>query len=78
MLDRPGGTASDTSVFASCNQVEFLASGDIHVDNGSRETGKWEIFKETEIIYNPQLNFTFSPESETLNAIITRFREDDE
>ena len=78
MLDRPGGTLSDTSVFATCTRVDFLASGDLQVENGGLETGKWEIFKETEIIYNPQLNFTFSPDTETLNAIITRFREDDE
>ena len=48
------------------------------VEGSKNESGKWEMFKETEIIYNPQLNFTFSSEEETLNAIITRYREDDE
>jgi hypothetical protein len=76
--ERPSGTDADTSVFASCRKVTFKESGDILVEGESNETGKWEMFKETEIIYNPQLNFTFKPEEEVLNAIITRYREDEE
>ena len=78
VLERPGGTVSDTSVFASCTRITFKESGDVEVEGGRTETGKWEMFKETEIIYNPQLIFNFRPEEETINAIITRYREDDE
>lgn len=77
VLERPG-SATDASVFATCTQVVFEVSGDLEVQNGSSQRGKWEIFKETEIIYNPQLNFTFKGQEEVLNAIITRYREDDE
>ena len=78
VLERPGGTGMDESLFISCSKVTFKESGDVMVEGGKPETGKWEMFKEDEIIYNPQLNFTFSTEEETLNAIITRYREDDE
>ena len=69
---------TDDSVFASCSGVTFNESGDLMVEGNKNVSGKWEMFKEDEIIYNPQLNFNFNPEEETLNAIITRYREDDE
>jgi len=78
ILERPVGAGTDSSVFATCSKIVFKESGDVQVEGNKNETGKWEMFKETEIIYNPQLNFTFSSEEETLNAIITRYREDDE
>ena len=78
VLERPVGSEADDSVFASCGRVIFKESGDVMVEGNKNESGKWEMFKENEIIYNPQLNFTFSAEEETLNAIITRYREDDE
>lgn len=78
VLERPGGTGTDNSVFASCSQVTFNESGDVMIGGSKNVSGKWQMFKENEIIYNPQLNFTFSADEETLNAIITRYREDDE
>lgn len=78
VLERPTGAGTDSSVFAACSRVIFKESGEVWVEGGRSETGRWEMFKEDEIIYNPQLNFTFSTEDETLNAIITRYREDDE
>ncbi|MBK0404034.1 hypothetical protein I5M27_13650 [Adhaeribacter sp. BT258] len=78
VLERPGGQVSDTSVFATCSKVVFQNKGSVIVTDGTAKTGHWELFKETEIIYNPQLNFTFSEEEGVLNAIITRYREDDE
>lgn len=78
VLERPGGSVADDSVFASCSHLTFKESGDLVVEGSHNETGKWEMFKETEIIYNPQLNFHFKPDEPTLNAIITRYREDDE
>jgi len=78
VLERPGGQATDTSVFATCTRVVFQVSGDLEVQNGGQLSGKWDFFKETEIIYNPQLNLTFNTSEEVLNAIITRYREDDE
>ena len=78
VLERPGGHVSDTSVFATCTKVIFQQNGSVVVTDGGTKTGRWELFKETEIIYNPQLNFTFTEEEGVLNAIITRYREDDE
>ena len=70
VLERPGGTDMDESLFISCSKVTFKESGDVIVEGGNSKTGKWEMFKEDEIIYNPQLNFIFSSEDETLNAVI--------
>ena len=78
VLERPVGSDSDDSVFAACSRITFKESGDLIIEGDKNETGKWDMFKETEIIYNPQLNFIFKPEDEILNAIITRYREDDE
>ena len=78
VLERPNGVASDTSVFAACRQVVFQDNGSVVVVGEAIKTGRWEIFKETEIIYNPQLHFNLGPEEADLNAIITRYREDNE
>ena len=78
VLERPSGRVSDTSEFATCEQVVFQDNGSVVVKNSAVKTGSWELFKETEIIYNPQLNFTFTAEEGIINAIITRFREDEE
>ncbi len=78
VLEKPGGAAADTSIFAACSQLDFAMGGTFQVTNGGTQTGRWEMFKEEEIIYNPQLNFTIGTDEEVLNAIITRFREDQE
>jgi hypothetical protein len=78
VLERLGGQASEVSPLSACNRISFLGKGKLQVENSKMETGTWEFFKETEIIYNPQLNFGFKNQPEVINAIITRFREDEE
>ena len=78
VLEKPGGTAMDTSFFATCSELVIEQSGIFQATNGGTHSGRWEMFKEEEIIYNPQLNFTTGADSEVLNAIITRYREDQE
>lgn len=70
----PGSNPGD-SFFLYTSTLILQPNGTFNSLNGREVTGKWEMFRETEIIYNPQLNF-FTDQPEPQNAIITRFRED--
>lgn len=45
--------------------------------NGKERTGEWQVLREEEIVYNPQLKF-FIDGKEVGNAIITRLRYEQE
>ena len=75
-LERFTGQSAD-SFFQSTATLDLNQDGTFVSRNGSTAQGRWEMFRENEIIYNPQLNF-FNDTPEPLNAIITRFREDEE
>ena len=56
--------------FSSINVLDFQNNFFRSV-NGKITEGEYEIFRESEIIYNPQIKF-YSNNSEIANAIITR------
>lgn len=76
-LERFTGNTEANSFFLNTNSLELRLDGTFVSLNGREVEGRWEMFRENEIIYNPQLNFMVG-EEEPLNAIITRFREDEE
>ncbi|MDB5253590.1 MAG: hypothetical protein JWP27_2759 [Flaviaesturariibacter sp.] len=67
---------SKNSLFADVRIIEIQPDHYRSV-NGKERTGKWQVMREEEIIYNPQLKF-FIDGDEVGNAIITRLRYEQE
>lgn len=57
--------------FLTCNSIEFQKGKAFTIRTGNkRNKGKWEIVREKEMIYNPQVRFHLG-KTVTVNSIIT-------
>ena len=74
VLSRNVNSESQDNLFADVRIIEIQPDYYRSV-NGKERKGKWQVVREEEIIYNPQLQF-FINGAEVGNAIITRLRYD--
>ncbi|RYY90817.1 MAG: hypothetical protein EOO15_00980 [Chitinophagaceae bacterium] len=61
---------SMANVFADIRRID-IQPGHYRSVNGRERTGEWSVFREKDIIYNPQLKF-FVEGEQVGNAIVTR------
>ena len=66
-------------LFARCDCVKFMDTQSFTTvaQDGKRNRGKWRIFREKEMIYNPQVKFNLA-KKEKVNSIITNLMTEDE
>ena len=66
-------------LFARCDCVKFSDKKVFTTitQDGKRKKGTWNIIRETEMIYNPQIKFSL-PKKELINSIITNLMTIDE
>ena len=74
--DRIQSAGKEKNVFDDVRLIE-LKDGNYKSVNGKELSGDWQVIKEDEVIYHPQLRF-FIDGNEVGNAIITRLRADTE
>ena len=66
-------------IFARCATVKFLETGSFSTvaQDGKLKKGKWEIIREKEMIYNPQVKFNLARKN-FVNSIITNMMAEEE
>ncbi len=66
-------------LFARCNLVKFLDNRGFSTitQDGKRKKGKWEIIREKEMIYNPQVKF-YLGKKVAVNSIITNLQSEED
>jgi hypothetical protein len=70
VLSRHINAASQTNVFSDVRIIEMESEGYRSI-NGKERAGNWDVIRENEVIYNPQLKF-FIEGVQVGKAIITR------
>src|SRR4051812_12809076 len=65
------------NIFAASNCIKFNKKSFVSIaQDGTRNKGHWEIIREREMIYNPQVKFQLAHQ-ENANSIITNLMTDD-
>lgn len=65
------------NIFVSYNSIEFLENNDFIALNGKNIQGQWQIIREHEVIYNPQIKFYLN-DKQAVNSIITNLMADND
>lgn len=73
--ERFEGHSQAEEIFARSTDLILMANDKLKTINDETISGKWHLFRETEIIYNPQLRFSFNKTDQDFKAMITRLSE---
>jgi len=77
--NRQANSSNVGQLFARCNCLKFQKNNSFATttQDGKRNKGNWQIVREREVIYNPQVRFNIG-KNQLINSIITNLMEEDE